>query len=152
MFSFEKTFEDPKTYLISVAISIAYIIIYWHIDRGIIIYFRKKLPKDSQYRKRLILQSIVIVFITLTLCSIIDFLIINQLPHWMNDGSRIPYALTVMVSLVITIVVVSIYEAWYAFDLYRVGLIQNEELKKENTIAQLQTLKIKLTHTFFLTH
>jgi len=70
----------------------------------------------------------------------------------MNDGSRIPYALTVMVSLVITIVVVSIYEAWYAFDLYRVGLIQNEELKKENTIAQLQTLKIKLTHTFFLTH
>ena len=140
--------EIPKIYFIFVGISLFYTSIYWHFDRAIIIYFRKKLDKPSEYKKRLFYQGIVIVIFTISFCYLIEVLINYPFKDYIPENGRVSFTKAISVGLIITSLIVSIYEAWYIFDLFKEGLIQNEVLKKENTETQLQTLKNQINPHF----
>lgn len=133
--------EGIYSFLTCVAVSIMYIAIYWHVDRFVVIQFRRKLSDYKQYRKRLILQSLTLLAITSILCSIIDFVTNDIFASFVPKDKSIPFGPALFSSLILTTIIISIYEAKYAFDLFKRELIQNEELKKKNAQAQLQTLK-----------
>ncbi len=135
-------------FTICVGVSLIYTLIYWQTDRLTLILFRRKFPNYSDYRKRLFLQSIVILLITAGLCSLLDLLTNSILRGVLPANQAIPYPQALLASIVITIIVVSIYETKYAFDLFKKELVSNEELKKENVQSQLQALKNQVNPHF----
>jgi sensor histidine kinase YesM len=140
--------KEPALYLIYFSISCIHTSIYWHIDRAIFFAFRRKLPKLTDNSKRLFVQSVTIIPLTLFLTYGISILTSTLFLDYIPPNQRVPLFLQNVVSLIMTILIISIYEAWYTIDLYKEGLIQNEILKKENTEAQLQTLKNQINPHF----
>lgn len=130
----------------SYLISNAHILVYWYVERWILIYIRQRYLSFKDYRKRIILQSIVVVFSTLGLC------LLSEIPELCFGG--IPEAFETsffnkyMASLIITTIIISIYEGAYAFQLFKNGLVKNEELQRKNTQAQLATLKNQVNPHF----
>jgi sensor histidine kinase YesM len=126
-------------------ISFLFTTFYWHLDRAIIIYIRKKYePKDL--KKRIITQALVVITLTLLLSLLSNYLTTKTLSDYLNRA--IPFHRLTIVSLVVTTLIVSFYEVWYIFDIFKHSLVQNEALKKENSEAQLQALKNQLNPHF----
>lgn len=53
-----------------------------------------------------------------------------------------------MASLITTVIIISIYEGVYAFELFKKGLVENKELQRKNTQAQLESLKNQVNPHF----
>lgn len=140
-------FDDFTLYLIAFVNSAIHVLLYWQVNRWAVLQLRNKYTKFSEYRKRLTLQSILIVSITLTLCTV--SFILNLCFGTKIEVFDISFFTYLMASLVITTIIVSIYEARFAFEQYKNGLIKNEQLKKENTRAQLESLKNQVNPHFF---
>ena len=140
--------NDLGRYVFLVTVSIFYTFIYWHIDRGIVILFRKKIPSLDDYKKRLLIQSFVIILITVSLCSLIDVFTDYAFSNYLITIPRVSYFQSLSASLMITMVVILIYETTYAFDLFKEQLVRNESLKKKNAQAQLETLKNQVNPHF----
>jgi two-component system, LytTR family, sensor kinase len=139
--------DNWPLYLQSFVVSLLHIVLYWEFDRYIVIILRKKYRRISEYKKRLIIQTTVIVFTTVLFCFMSEFiqLCFNQV----MGKLKISLNVYIIASLVITSIIVSIYEARFAFEKYKSGLIKNEELQKENTRAQLESLKNQVNPHFF---
>ncbi len=119
--------------------------LYWKMDKGIIIYFRKKLPDHKDYAKRLALQLLVIILTTFAVTDIILFFI-RRLP--LKYTANPTYPEVISGTFTITVIVLAIYEAMYFFDLWKIELIENEKLKTQNTKAQLDVLKNQVNPHF----
>ncbi len=130
----------------SYLISITHIVVYWYFERWIVLYVRKRYNSFKDYRKRIILQSIIVLFSTLILCLISETpeLCFGGIPDAFNTTFFNKY----MASLIITTIIISIYEGVYAFQLFKKGLIKNEELQRKNTQAQLDALKNQVNPHF----
>ena len=140
-------FENFSEFSYGFLISVAHMTIYWHIDRYVVLILLTKYSKFADYKKRVVLEAILIIGITLALCSIsylLEFCFAKN--GGVIEASLFEY---VIGSLIITIIIVSIYEARYAFEKYKKGLIRNAELKKVNTKAQLEALKNQVNPHFF---
>ncbi len=137
------------SYWIVFVITLVHVFVFWHIDRGIVIYFRKHLPYFREYKKRLLLQIVTIFGLT----AILEGVSIYTLNYWgkgmlfgetpVPEGSRAFLATFFMTTLVL-----AIYEGMYAFDMWRLGIADNERLKKENMKAQFDTLKNQVNPHF----
>lgn len=139
---------DTQNYFRFFVVSLVYAFLYWFIDRKILIYFRRKLPQYNQYNNRLLYQSIVVLVVTVSLCSVINLLLNLIVPAVNTHYFQPSYLYSVLVSIIITIVIISIYESKYAFNLFKESLVKNEALQKENSIAQLQSLKNQVNPHF----
>ncbi len=137
--------DSILSYWVCIVISIGFTTFYWLLDRCIIIYIRKRF-EHKDFKKRLIIQSIIIIVLTVTICILSNYLTSHVFSNFRYIN--IPLHRLIIVSLVISTLVVSIYETWYAFGIFKDSLIQNEALKKENSEAQLQTLKNQLKPHF----
>lgn len=132
-------------YLGDVLGSMIYTTIYWHVDRLVIAYYRGKLPSLNDYRRRVLYQSLWIVFFTMTLCTGIGWLTELFIPANPNKPSEFQLNLA---SLVITVAIASIYEAIYSVNKWKSSFIESERLKKESMQAQLETLKNQVNPHF----
>ncbi|NOQ74076.1 MAG: hypothetical protein GQ574_18865 [Crocinitomix sp.] len=130
----------------SYLISIAHISVYWYVERWVLLYIRKRYISFKDYRKRIILQSVVVVFSTFGLCLIAETpeMCFGGVPEAFETSFFNKY----MASLIITTIIISIYEGVYAFQLFKKGLIKNEELQRKNTQAQLDALKNQVNPHF----
>ncbi len=130
----------------SAGISVAHIIVFWMVERYMVIYIRKVYPHINDYKKRLIIQSVAVVVSTLLLCYVSEFVefCYGKTPEAFNVSFLTKY----IGSLVVTTIILSIYEGVYSFQLYRNSLIKNKELEKKNTQAQLDALKNQVNPHF----
>lgn len=138
--------ENAAYFWSSYLISITHIVIYWYFERWIILYIRRYYSSFKHYKKRIIAQSIVVLFSTFALCLVSEIteLCFGSIPEAFDTTFFNKY----MASLIITTIIISIYEGAYAFQLFKKGLIKNEELQRKNTQAQLDALKNQVNPHF----
>ena len=128
------------------AISFVHIVVFWIVERYMVIYIRKVYPNITDYKKRLIIQSLAVVLSTLILCYLsecIEFFF-GRIPEMFNISFIDKY----IGSLIVTVIIISIYEGIYSFQLFQKSLIKNQELKKKHTQAQLDVLKNQVNPHF----
>ncbi len=132
---------------LTVVLSVLNTFLLWHMDKGIIIYFRKKLPDHSDYAKRLFLQlSIISIATYLTLDTILFLL--SMLPDIYLPPNAPAWSEILAGAFTIIAIVLAFYEAMYFFDLWKIELLENEKLKTANTKAQLDVLKNQVNPHF----
>jgi len=138
--------EDLYNFSLSFLISLIHVIVYWYAERWIVIYIRKRYNSLKDYKKRIIIQSVTVFFSTLVLCLIDETteLCFGGVPEVFEGSFFTMY----MASLIITTIIICIYEGVYAFQLFKRSLIKNEELQRKNTQAQLESLKNQLNPHF----
>lgn len=137
-------FENVYAYVVGILFSLAHTSVYWQLDRYVFLMLLAKFPSIDDYKKRIFLEAVIIIGITIVLCSLSNLLKLCIPFDGVDPGTWI----YIFSSLIMTIIIVSIYEARHAFDKYKMGLIKNEELKKENTKAQLEALKSQVNPHF----
>ena len=143
-------FDGWIDFWVHVAFTFPNVLLYWHLDRGMVIYFRKKIPAFSAYRKRLIWQTTSILTFTF-LISAITCIPLDELTQFLiPEFSKTPPTPTQIVSasLTITVTILAIYESMYAIDMWKLSLIETERFKKEHSQAQLETLKNQVNPHF----
>ncbi len=130
-------------------ITLVHVFSFWHIDRWIVIFFRKKLPYYQEYVKRLVLQSVVIISFTLLIQKMSLFFLAQVGWDTFLGGVKRPSdSKFFLATFFVTVVIMAIYESMYAFDMWSIGIVDNERLKKENIKAQLDTLKNQVNPHF----
>ncbi|MFA7274324.1 MAG: histidine kinase [Crocinitomicaceae bacterium] len=128
-------------------ISLLHIVGYWEFDRHIVIRLRKKYQAIDQYKERLVIQTIIIGSTTIGFCLFsksLQFCFSSEM--MLLNISLFSY---LVASLIITILILSIYEARFAFTQWKNHLVKNEKLEKENSQAQLEVLKNQVNPHFF---
>ncbi|MFK8046555.1 MAG: histidine kinase, partial [Crocinitomicaceae bacterium] len=146
-FVFEiKPTDGLSLFFVSAAISLVHIVIFWLVERYLIIIIREAYPTVAEYKKRLIIQSVVVVISTFLLCLLSEFaeMCFGAAPEVFD----VPFSKIFVGSLVVTVIIISIYEGIYSFQLYKQSLIKNQELEKRNTQAQLDTLRNQVNPHF----
>ena len=142
-------FNSGWTYLKEFGMTLIHVTVYWHMDRGVVILFRKRYPYFQQYKKRVVLQAITIVIVTLV-AQYFSYLLLggdnwNQYLEGAVQPSQTKYFLA---TSFVSVMILAIYESMYAFDMWSMGVTQYERLKKENVQAQLDTLKNQVNPHF----
>lgn len=146
-FVFEiKPTSGLSLFFASAAISLVHIVIFWLVDRYLIIVIRQAYPSVAVYKKRLIIQSVVVVISTFTLCLLSEFaeMCFGATPEIFD----VAFSKIFIASLVVTVIIIIIYEGIYSFQLYKHSLIKNQELEKKNTQAQLDVLRNQVNPHF----
>lgn len=141
--------ERGSVFWFSFLITLIHVFAFWHMDRGIVIFFRKKLPYYQQYGKRLTLQILTVIFFTLLVEKISFFFLSKGVwETYLGGITRPSEGQFLLATFFITTVIMAIYESMYAFDMWSLGIADNERLKKENVKAQLETLKNQVNPHF----
>ncbi len=146
--------NDLHFFIRAFIVSVLHIMVYWFTERYIIIIIRKQLLDLKDYRKRIIIQGVTVIFSTLilSLISEVPQLCFGLAPDGVHSALpeefQVPFFSKYMGSLIITTIIISIYEGVYAFELFKSGLIKNEELQRKNTQAQLESLKSQVNPHF----
>ncbi|MFK8038767.1 MAG: sensor histidine kinase [Crocinitomicaceae bacterium] len=141
-----KPSDGLALFFTSTAVAFVHIIIFWIVERYMVIYIRKAYPKFSDYKKRLIIQSVAVVLSTLVLCQLSE--IVELCFGTRPEVFDVSFAKIYFGSLVVTTIIITIYEGIYSFQLYKQSLIKNQELEKKNTQAQLDVLKNQVNPHF----
>lgn len=138
--------ENFENYAYSVFTSMIHISIFWAIDKWVVIKIRKRIREPKDYLKRILIEIIAITIITILLCNLSCYLEAGfklDFQSYHPTIYQIYYA-----SFTITFLILALYEAMYFYDLWKIGLLENEMLKTENTKAQLASLKNQLNPHF----
>ncbi|MEM6726428.1 MAG: histidine kinase [Bacteroidota bacterium] len=129
--------------------TLLYTTMYWEVSRLVVILFRKWYPDSRQTKRRLSLQSIVLVFTTLLISLGTDFCIEGLLFGIEERPADIPTFLQgLKASFISLIIIISIYEGIYFFFQLRQSVTETERLKRANVQAQLDTLKNQVNPHF----
>ena len=138
--------DNAEVFFTSYLISVIHIVGYWYVERWLVLYIRLRYKSIKDYRKRVVIQSITVVFSTLGLCLASEALQLcfSEVPEPFQTSFFNKY----MASLIITTIIITIYEGVYAFELFKQGLVKNEELQRKNTQAQLDALKNQVNPHF----
>ena len=142
--------EGWTDFWIHFAFTFSNVLLYWHLDRGMVIYFRKKFPEFSQYKKRIIWQTATILTFTFIISAVTCIPLEELVRFFVPEVAKTPPtpAQIVSASLTITVTVLAIYESMYAIDMWKLSLIETERFKKEHSQAQLETLKNQVNPHF----
>lgn len=142
-------FDNTWVYFLESGITLIHVAAYWHMDRGIVILFRKWYPYFQQYKKRVVLQTITIIGLTLVLDCFSSMLQGSDFwQQYIIQSTAQGEAKGFLTTIFVSIMILAIYESMYAFDMWSMGVTEYERLKKENVQAQLDTLKNQVNPHF----
>ncbi|HHJ50104.1 MAG TPA: hypothetical protein ENJ88_04265 [Phaeodactylibacter sp.] len=137
--------SDAEAYGRTTLVTIAAVGIFWHFDRGVVIYFRKHFPDLSDYFKRLIYQVAIIIPFSVVFLLFVDRIV---LPLVRFDVPAPPMKVQILATLILTVMIAAVYEAIYGFVMWRNSLLENERLKKERAEALFLSLNNQLKPHF----
>lgn len=118
---------------------------YWEGNYQIVSFIREKYPKIEQTRTRILTQ---VGF------SLLYTIGVNGLIVWLMDLTSImPYntefhLITIISGLVITLIISTIYETVFYFQLWKAALLESERLKKTEARLQFESLKNQVNPHF----
>ncbi|MCG8577106.1 MAG: histidine kinase [Flavobacteriales bacterium] len=137
--------DDSGTYFQCGFVGIFYTSLFWTIDREIVLWMKRVYAGKEKYKKRIIVQSILLFFITISMALCTQgLLVVSNVDDYLVLG----LIKVIFASLIITTIIVTIYETIYWFEMYKEGLMRNEELQKENLQSQLEVLKSQVNPHF----
>lgn len=138
--------KQPLVFLQCFTVGIIHILIFWWVDFWIVLRVRRKFSGVENYQKRLIVTGVYLLISTflLTFLSHIPDLCFKTI----ESTFEVPFFVKFMASLIITVIIISIYEGTYNFAQFKEGMLKNEALQKANAQAQLAVLKNQVNPHF----
>ncbi|MBY0425702.1 MAG: histidine kinase [Cytophagales bacterium] len=136
---------NPCPWWQSYIIYIFYTFSLWEGCLYILLKIRELYPKIEQTRTRIsLIYTIVMIYVTI-MVAVLTLIIchLRSLNFLLED-----YWFSLKISLVVTLLIFSIYEAVYFFGKWRDVAVEAEKLKQENTTAQLEGLKNQVNPHF----
>ncbi len=133
--------------VISWVVSLLFTIIDWLINRGVMIYLRRKYPAFHEDVKRIVLFFLAITC-TVVLVDFVGGTLLSLIPgfHYGDKVSRIKMLLPI---ILITIMTMAIYEAIYYNIRLKKSIRQEEKSKQAIVQAQLDALRNQAQPHFF---
>jgi len=128
-------------------ISVAETMIIWESVRLVILYFRRRLPAIDQTRQRIIWILVYSTLVTMAV-RVLNIWVYDKTLLW---GYRFPlegYLHSVFVALLFVLIVTTIYESIYYFQMWHLSSLRAAALKKENLQTQLDSLKSQINPHF----
>jgi LytS/YehU family sensor histidine kinase len=141
--------REPKTFFqICTSVSLAYTVIYWIAFRFALLYFWKRFNSPKEEKKRLIYQSVAVIAGYFALKVVLDPILHKKMHEIHGDLLRTEIGMTIG-SLVVTFLVLGIYEIFGYYNKLQKTLLEKERLVKENVQGQLESLKNQVNPHFF---
>ena len=120
-------------FVINICVCIFSTFILWQVNRYIVILLRNKFPDYKQIANRLLWQILLCTIFSLSMSNIIFTLLQTAFPlAQLCFKDRLLMSQT---SLIITFLIIAIYESAYFFGKWKTALIHTEELKRENVVS-----------------
>ncbi len=147
LFFGEKLNDGINVYLPYWAISTVYTFVYYQGSRFIFVKMHQRFPHISQTGKRIAWLTVFILGYIFFVCTVLDSAVhlLTSNPH---DAYKISPLSNYMASIVPTVICLAIYEAIYYFGQYRAALLETQQLKQENVLSQLESLKNQVNPHF----
>ena len=137
---------DNSFIYINAVISIFSAFILWQGNRYIVVLLRNKFPDYRQIVKRLLLQILLCAGFSLLASNTIYLSLTHLFPSApLCNADRVFMS---QLSLIITFLIIAIYESTYFFGKWKSALVHAEELKRENVVSQFETLKNQVNPHF----
>lgn len=130
-------------------VGLLHTLFYWVVNRAFIIELRRRLPRQEQTLRRIILMLTVAASSVLFFELFSDRIIQLVYPALFDFGwGGHSFIFGFVVSLTLCLLVIAIYEFIYFFGKYRHSLLEREQLAKANMQAQLAALKQQVNPHF----
>lgn len=130
------------------SVALIYTVVYWLAFRFTIIFFRKKYPSMEDTGRRLVFQVITVVVGYFALKFALDPLIQQMFPNFHTNVLRHEIGMSIG-SLLVTFLVLGIYETIGFYTRLQKSLVEKERLMKENVESQLESLRNQVNPHFF---
>ncbi len=133
-------------YMVHVLISFVYTFIYWMSMRQVIGWFRARFPEHRQTKRRLLNTGGVMIVVFLVVEIACQQLIYRFLGQYRQEeiSTKDIYVVPLMIILLVT----TIYEGKFFFYRWRQATVEAERLRRENTLAQLESLRSQVNPHF----
>lgn len=140
--------DNPQSFFSRcIPVGIVYVSVYWFVYRYILIYLRRKLPSNKEYKKRLIWQAVIVVFGFFIIKKILDPILHPYVDSAVRDYKEHGISMSVA-ALTVSFLVLGIYEVITFYFQLQKSVLEKEQLKKENIHSQLETLKNQVNPHF----
>lgn len=118
----------------------------WQCNRWMVIYFRKTFPSVRETTRRILFQfsSAVILssVLMLALCYLMGFFLYGRILPWELTLANL------IIGLALTMLISTIYETVYFFQLWKFTIVEAEEIKRQNLMFQFESLKSQVNPHF----
>ena len=128
-------------------VSLIFTGIYWVLFRQVFIFFRKKYPKTGQTVRRIIIQSLVLIVLYFLGQYLLDPIVHGLFTPYVIQDARHEIGISIA-SLLITFLVVGIYETIGFYTKLEKSSLEKQELKRMNMQSQLEGLKNQVNPHF----
>jgi sensor histidine kinase YesM len=142
---FDGEVNDPLIVFREFAVAFTFTLTLWEGNRAVIMWLRRRYPRNEQTARRLLVQAALCVaftmsatFAVIVLFNSIDIPICEP-DQWLSEA---------LINLLPMGLIVSIYEGAYFFDEWIKNLQRSETLAKENIRSQFEALKSQLDPHF----
>ncbi|WP_116107667.1 sensor histidine kinase [Lewinella sp. IMCC34191] len=143
--------REGSDYNWSVCLSFSFMhtLIYWVINRRVVVYLRRRYPGEKDTPRRIQLMTAFSVTFALAVESVLNSLVFPRLDWLVGAGyGAAPLSFEVTVATTLCLMVLAIYESIYFFTRYRQSLLEQERLMRTDVQAQLETLKQQVNPHF----
>ena len=130
-------------------IALMYTVIFWFINRQAVLWLRRRYAGPQFITRRIVLSLTVAVSVILVVELVQQLFVTHMLAPevaaaWPDPG----LGFAVLMSFILCLVVLSIYEGIYFFTKYQQSLLEQEKLAKANMQAQLTALRQQVNPHF----
>ena len=138
---------NPLFALQAFPISLFYTIIFWIVMRWVLLYCRDRYFSPGQARQRIWVEIVGVLIVYTIVKGILDLFVDEALCTFF--GHEEPEGISMIVlSLTVSFFVLTIYETMFFYSQLQKSQLEQEELKREHIISQLESLKNQVNPHF----
>ncbi len=129
-------------------VSTFYTFVYYEGSRLIFLQVHHRFPDISQTERRIGWLAVCVLIYILSVCTFLNITLDKMLSGISDVEKETTLLANYMASIVPTVICLTIYECVYYFGQYRAALLETEQLKQENVLSQLESLKNQVNPHF----
>lgn len=148
LFFGEKMENGLIGYLSLWLVSTFYTFVYYEGSRQIFLQVHNRFPHISQTIRRITWLAIFVLVYIMVVCTFLEMALHQVLRGMPEYNHQVSLLANYMASIIPTIICLSIYECVFYFEQYRKALLETEQLKQENVLSQLESLKSQVNPHF----
>lgn len=136
-------------YAVISLVTFLFVVIYWTVDRQLILWLRRKMPSPEESVKRLLL-TVVLAFGFLFAFHYTGGMLVSRGVEMLFPGPKVEISNGVVLtaSLMVTLAAVGIYEAIYLGARWKEAMLRTERAQRESLQSQLDSLKSQVNPHF----
>ncbi len=129
-------------------VGLIYTIVFWGTFRTMLIYFKSKFSSPQNFAKRAIVQTVSVFAAFFILKLILDPFLHPIVASTVGDSRAHNVAMSIS-ALLVTFLIIGIYETISFYHQLQKSLVEKERLMKENMRGQLESLRNQVNPHFF---